>query len=96
MSNPTDSDRVIHDLDLIATVIDAVAMVRGSTCMTKLRDLLEAGFPNIETLNIYIDPDIALTYGAASVIECIWRKAIRVNQTLKMPTITKTPPKTIN
>jgi len=60
---------LLHDLDLTATDIDEVVMVGGTTRMTKIRDLVHAEFPNIETLNTHIDPDITVAYGAASVID---------------------------
>lgn len=52
-SNLTESNRIMHSLDLTATGINAVDMVKVFICMTKTRDLWQDGISkhqNIEYL----------------------------------------------
>jgi molecular chaperone DnaK (HSP70) len=60
--------RLLTDLDLSAADIDEIVMVGGTTRMPQIRQLVQDVF-SVSQLNIHIDPDITVAYGAASVID---------------------------
>jgi molecular chaperone DnaK (HSP70) len=60
--------RLLKDLDLTKEDIDEVVMVGGTTRMPQIRRLVQDEL-GVERLNTYIDPDITVAYGAASVID---------------------------
>lgn len=60
--------RLLADLDLKPTDIDEIVMVGGTTRMPQIRHLVQAIFPD-SPLNVHIDPDITVAYGAASIID---------------------------
>jgi molecular chaperone DnaK (HSP70) len=59
---------VLKELDLTHADIDEVVMVGGTTRMPKIRALVQQEL-HMDSLNIDIDPDITVAYGAASVID---------------------------
>jgi len=60
--------RVLKVLDLTTEDIDEVVMVGGTTRMPMIRELVREEL-KVKSLNIDIDPDITVAYGAASVID---------------------------
>ena len=60
--------RLLDDLTLEPSDMDEIVMVGGTTRMPQIRSLVGQAFPNAE-LNVHIDPDITVAYGAASVID---------------------------
>ena len=60
--------RILRDLNLEIHEIDEVVMVGGSTRMPKIRDMVREEL-GVERLNVEIDPDLTVAYGAASVID---------------------------
>lgn len=60
--------RLLSDLDIRASDIQEIVMVGGTTRMPQIRTLVQAAFPESQ-MNIRIDPDLTVAYGAASVID---------------------------
>jgi molecular chaperone DnaK (HSP70) len=60
--------RLLHDLDIPGSDIQEIVMVGGTTRMPQIRTLVQGVFPDSQ-MNIRIDPDLTVAYGAASVID---------------------------
>lgn len=60
--------RLLEDLDLTESDIQEIVMVGGTSRMPQIRALVHEALPQA-SLNIHIDPDITVAYGAASVID---------------------------
>jgi molecular chaperone DnaK (HSP70) len=60
--------RLLSDLDIQASDIQEIVMVGGTTRLPQIRTLVQAAFPDSQ-MNIRIDPDLTVAYGAASVID---------------------------
>lgn len=60
--------RLLDDLDLTQDDIQEIVMVGGTSRMPQIRALVHQALPQA-SLNIHIDPDITVAYGAASVID---------------------------
>ncbi|KAL7529333.1 hypothetical protein ACHAWF_002940 [Thalassiosira exigua] len=60
--------RLLEDLTLQREEIDEVVMVGGTTRMPQIRELVRVELGK-ERLNVEIDPDLTVAYGAASVID---------------------------
>jgi molecular chaperone DnaK (HSP70) len=60
--------RLLEDLDLTESDIQEIVMVGGTSRMPQIRSLVHQALPQA-SLNIHIDPDITVAYGAASVID---------------------------
>lgn len=60
--------RILKDMNLEREEIDEVVMVGGTTRMPQIRSLVKAELA-VESLNIHIDPDLTVAYGAASVMD---------------------------
>ncbi|KAL3932632.1 MAG: hypothetical protein SGARI_003913 [Bacillariaceae sp.] len=58
--------QLLDDLTLEPSDIDEIVMVGGTTRMPQIRTLVGQVFPSAE-LNVHIDPDITVAYGAASI-----------------------------
>jgi molecular chaperone DnaK (HSP70) len=54
--------------DLEVDDVDEIVMVGGTTRMPQIRSLVAQQFPG-KPLNVHIDPDITVAYGAASVVD---------------------------
>ena len=61
-------ERLLNDLDIQSSDIQEIVMVGGTTRMPQIRTLVQATFPDSQ-MNIRIDPDLTVAYGAASVID---------------------------
>ncbi|CAN0148354.1 unnamed protein product [Ectocarpus sp. 12 AP-2014] len=59
-------DRLLHHLDLTVDEIDEVVMVGGMTRTPRVRSLLESHL-GVDRLNVDIDPDVVVAYGAATI-----------------------------
>lgn len=59
-------DRLLHHLDLTVEEIDEVVMVGGMTRTPRVRSLLESHL-GVDRLNVDIDPDVVVAYGAATI-----------------------------
>jgi len=59
---------VLEEQDMSKEDIDEVVMVGGTTRMPHIRELVKQEL-GIEKLNVEIDPDLTVAYGAASVID---------------------------
>ncbi|CAM9842014.1 unnamed protein product, partial [Choristocarpus tenellus] len=59
-------DRLLKELDLEPDEIDEVVMVGGMTRTPRVRQMLKEHL-GVKRLNIEIDPDVVVAYGAASV-----------------------------
>jgi molecular chaperone DnaK (HSP70) len=64
----TPVERLLHDLNILSSDIQEIVMVGGTTRMPQIRQLVQSAFPNSQ-MNIRIDPDLTVAYGAASVID---------------------------
>ena len=62
------AQRLLQDLNLQPDDIQEIVMVGGTTRMPQIRQLVQAIFPNSQ-MNVRIDPDLTVAYGAASVID---------------------------
>ena len=60
--------RLLQDLNIQSNDIQEIVMVGGTTRMPQIRQLVQSTFPNSQ-MNIRIDPDLTVAYGAASVID---------------------------
>lgn len=60
--------QVLKDLDMLKEDIDEVVMVGGTTRMPQIRELVKEELGK-DYLNVDIDPDLTVAYGAASVID---------------------------
>lgn len=60
--------RLLNDLTLRHDEIDEIVMVGGTTRMPQIRDLVREEFSTAQ-MNVHIDPDLTVAYGAASVID---------------------------
>lgn len=60
--------QVLKDLGMSKEDIDEVVMVGGTTRMPQIRELVKKEL-NVKQLNVEIDPDLTVAYGAASVID---------------------------
>jgi molecular chaperone DnaK (HSP70) len=58
--------RLLSDLEI--DDVDEIVMVGGTTRMPQIRSLVAQQFPG-KPLNVHIDPDITVAYGAASVVD---------------------------
>lgn len=61
-------ERILDTLNLNVNDIDEIVMVGGTTRMPHIRTLVKS-YMKTNHLNIDIDPDITIAYGAASVID---------------------------
>ncbi|CAM9551584.1 unnamed protein product [Hapterophycus canaliculatus] len=59
-------DRMLDYLDLGVDEIDEVVMVGGMTRTPRVRNLLKSHL-GVDRLNIEIDPDVVVAYGAATI-----------------------------
>lgn len=59
-------DRLLHYLDLRVDEIDEVVMVGGMTRTPRVRNLLMSHL-RVDRLNVDIDPDVVVAYGAATI-----------------------------
>jgi molecular chaperone DnaK (HSP70) len=61
--------RLLRDLNIQShDDIQEIVMVGGTTRMPQIRQLVQMTFPHSQ-MNIHIDPDLTVAYGAASVID---------------------------
>jgi molecular chaperone DnaK (HSP70) len=60
--------RLLEELNMDREDVDEVVLVGGSTRIPKVKAMLREYF-NKEKLNDYIDPDITVAYGAASILQ---------------------------
>lgn len=58
--------RLLDRLDLIVDDVDEVVMVGGMTRTPRVRELLKSHL-GVERLNVEIDPDVVVAYGAATI-----------------------------
>jgi molecular chaperone DnaK (HSP70) len=61
-------ERLLKDLNIQSIDIQEIVMVGGTTRMPQIRQLVQKTFPDSQ-MNIRIDPDLTVAYGAASVID---------------------------
>lgn len=59
-------DRLLDSLDLKVDEIDEVVMVGGMTRTPRVRNLLKSHL-GVSRLNVDIDPDVVVAYGAATI-----------------------------
>ncbi len=59
-------DRLLDSLDLRVDEIDEVVMVGGMTRTPRVRNLLKSHL-GVNRLNVDIDPDVVVAYGAATI-----------------------------
>lgn len=62
----TPVSRLLEHLDLTVEEIDEVVMVGGMTRTPRVRELLQSHL-GVSRLNVEIDPDIVVAYGAATI-----------------------------
>jgi molecular chaperone DnaK (HSP70) len=62
------AERLLKDLNVNPSDIQEIVMVGGTTRMPQIRHLVQNAFPDSQ-MNIRIDPDLTVAYGAASVID---------------------------